>query len=173
MKKNKVFAAILTAVFLCGCRENVPEVTETVYETTVTEDNSYALVRPWTGGELLDSIFYCGENRSLPIAAGDNTDIKNLPETVYFDSGSAAAKYGESGNIVGLKFERGTAPEDFSVYGIDWKSRPDDIPDKVGIADSIYGDKNETITYTFRGGGITELTFVYTNRSLVSVYIEA
>lgn len=174
MKKYKIFAIILTAaVLLCGCSGREPEVTETVPETTVTEDNSYALVRPWTSGELLNSIFYCGEKRPLPIAAEENTDTENLPETVFFDSGSAAAKYDESGNIMGLKFERDTAPADFSVYGISWESRPDDIPEKVGIADSIYGDKNETITYTFRGGGITELTFVYINRSLASVYIEA
>lgn len=173
MKKNKIFTAALAAVLLCGCSGNVPETAETSSETTVTEDNSYALVRPWTGSELLESIFYCGENRTLPITADENIDLENLPGIIFFDSGSAAAKYDEAGNIVGLKFERETAPEDFSVYGINFKSRPDDISDKVGIADSIYGDKNETVTYSFRGGGITELTFVYVNRSLASVYIES
>lgn len=173
MKKIKIFTAALASVLLCGCSGNVPTVTETSSETTVAEDNSYALVRPWSGNEMLNSIFYCGENRPLPIAAEENVDLENLPETLFFDNGSAAVKYDDSGNIVGLKFERETAPDDFSVYGIDFKSRPDDIPDKVGIAESIYGDKNDTITYSFHGGGITELTFVYTKRSLVSVYIEA
>lgn len=173
MKKCKLLAIIFSAAFLCSCSKE-PAVTETeTSATTASEDNSYALVRPWTGSEMLGSIFYCGEKRPLPIAAAEDTDPENLPEVVYFDSGSAAAKYDEAGNIIGLRFERSTAPDDFSVYGIDFKSRPDNIPDKVGIADSIYGDKNETITYTFRGGGITELTFVYTERSLVSVYIEA
>ena len=172
MKKCKFFAIIfLAAAFLCSCSKE-PAVTETeTSAATVSEDNSYALVRPWVGSELLDSIFYCGEYRPLPIAAEENAD--NLPETIFFDNGSATAKYDETGNIIGLKFERNSAPSDFSVYGIDFKSRPNDIPDKVGIADSIYGEINETITYSFRGGGITELTFVYTERSLVSVYIEA
>ncbi len=173
MKKIKIFAAIIAAAFLCGCSGNevVPE-TEITTEVT-TEDNSYALVRPWVGSEMLNSIFYCGENRPLPIAADETTDTENLPETIFFENGSAAAKYDEFGNIVGLRFERNSAPSDFSVYGIDFKSRPNDIPDKVGIADNIYGDVDRTITYSFYGGGITELTFVYTERSLVSVYIEA
>ena len=171
MKKCKLLAIIFSAAFLCSCSKE-PAVTETeTSAATVSEDNSYALVRPWVGSELLDSIFYCGEYRPLPIAAEENAD--NLPETIFFDNGSATAKYDETGNIIGLKFERNSAPSDFSVYGIDFKSRPNDIPDKVGIADSIYGEINETITYSFRGGGITELTFVYTERSLVSVYIEA
>lgn len=173
MKKYKLLAAFFAAVILCSCSAEETAVTETETSvTTVSEDNSYALVRPWTGSEMLRSIFYCGEKRPLPIAAAEDVDLENLPAVLFFDSGSAEAKYDEGGNIVGLKFERGTAPDDFSVYGIDFKSRPNDIPDKVGIADNIYGDKNETITYTFRGGGITELTFVYTERNLVSVYIE-
>lgn len=173
MKKYKLLAAFFAAVILCSCSAEGTAVTETETSvTTVSEDTGYALVRPWTGSEMLGSIFYCGEKRPLPIAAAEDVDLKNLPAVLFFDSGSAAAKYDESGNIVGLKFERGTAPADFSIYGIDFKSRPDDIPDKVGIADSI-GDIDGTITYTFRDGGITELTFVYTERSLVSVYIEA
>lgn len=174
MKKYKLLAAFFAAVILCSCSAEENAVTESeTSATTVSEDNSYALVRPWTSSEMLGSIFYCGENRPLPIAADENTDINNLPEVISFSNGSAAAKYDEAGNIVGLKFEWETAPNDFSVYGIDFKSRPNDIPDKVGIADNIYGETDETITYSFFGGGITELTFVYTDRNLVSVYIEA
>lgn len=174
MKKCKLLAAFFAAVILCSCSAEENAVTETETSvTTVSEDNSYALVRPWTGSEILGSIFYCGEKRPLPIAADENTDINNLPEVISFSNGSAAAKYDEAGNIIGLRFERETAPDDFSVYGIDFRSRPNDIPDKVGIADSIYGETDETITYSFYGGGITELTFVYTERNLVSVYIEA
>lgn len=174
MKKCKLFAIIFAAAFLCSCAAAEPAVTETEPpETAASEDNSYALVRPWSGREMLNSIFYCGEYRPLPIAAEENTDAEKLPETIFFDNGSAAAKYDGTGSVIGLKFERNSAPDDFSIYGIDFKSRPNDIPDKVGIADSIYGKADETITYSFRGGGITELTFVYTKRSLVSVYIEA
>lgn len=174
MKKCKLLAIIFAAAFLCSCSAKEPAVTETEPpETAASEDNSYALTRPWSGREMLNSIFYCGEYRPLPIAAEENTDTEKLPETIFFDNGSAAAKYDGTGSVIGLRFERNSAPDDFSVYGIDFKSRPNDISEKAGIADSIYGEINETITYSFRGGGITELTFVYTERSLVSVYIEA
>lgn len=174
MKKCKLFAIIFSAALMCSCTAKEPAVTETEPpETTVSEDYSYALVRPWVGSELLGSIFYCGEYRPLPIAAEENTDMGNLPETIFFDNGSATAKYDESGNIIGLRFERDSAPDDFSVYGIDFKSRPNDISKKAGIANSISGSPEETVTYSFYGGGITELTFVYAERSLVSVYIEA
>lgn len=174
MKKCKLLAIIFAAAFLCSCTAKEPAVTETEPpETTVSEDYSYALVRPWVGSELLGSIFYCGEYRPLSVTAEENPDLENLPETIFFDNGSATAKYGKSGNLIGLKFERNSAPSDFSVYGIDFGSQPDDIPNKVGIADSVYGDKDETITYSFYGGGISELTFVYTEKKLVSVYIEA
>lgn len=170
MKKCKLFAIIFTAVFLCSCSKE-PAVTETeTSATTVSEDNSYVLLRPWSGRELLDSIFYCGEYRPLPIAAEENTEPQN---PLFFDNGSATAKYDESGNVIGLRFERDSAPSDFSVYGIDFNSRPNDIPDKVGIADSVYGDIDVTMTYSFRGGGITELTFIFSERNLLSVYIEA
>ncbi|MCM1478377.1 MAG: hypothetical protein NC085_01680 [Muribaculaceae bacterium] len=171
MKKIKIFALFLTAVLLCSCsaKETVTE-TEITTETTA-EDNSRALVRPWLGSELLDSIFYCGEYRPLPIAADENADLENLPEILYFENGSAEAMYDDLGNVVGLRFERNTAPSDFSVYGIDFTSRPEDIPEKVGIADSVYSGGSETI-YDFYGGGITELTFVFEERSLVAVYIE-
>lgn len=173
MKKCKLLAIIFAAAFLCSCSKE-PAVTETEPpENTVSEDNSYVLLRPWSGREMLDSIFYCGEYRPLPIAAEENTEPQNLPETIFFDNGSATAKYDETGNVIGLRFDRDSAPDDFSIYGIDFKSRPNNIPDKVGIADVIYGDINETIVYSFHGGGITELTFVYTERSLVSLYIEA
>lgn len=172
MKKCKLLAIIFAAAFLCSCSAKEPAVTETeTSATTVSEDNSYALVRPWTGSELLNSIFYCGEYRPLPIAAEENAD--NLSETIFFENGSATAKYDETGNIIGLRFDSDSAPSDFSVYGIDFSSVPNDIPDKVGIADSVYGEADKTITYSFRGGGITELTFVYSERSLVSVYIES
>lgn len=163
--------AAIFAALLCGCSgKNVPKETETS-ATTVSEDNSYALVRPWTGSELLGSIFYCGEYRPLPIAAEENNG--DLPETVFFENGSAAAKYDEAGNIIGLRFERDSAPDDFSVYGVDFSSVPSDIPEKAGIANSISGSPEETVIYSFYGGGITELTFVYAERKLASVYIEA
>lgn len=171
----KLAALVLPLCMLSGCgRSNSEAVTETsVTESeTVTAQNEYLLVRGWTGSELLDSIFYCGEKRPLPIASGVNPDIALSGSTLIFsDDSSAEATADENGNIISIRFERTSAPSDFSVYGIDFQSCPDDIPNKVGIADSIRGSKDETITYSFYGGGITELTFVYTDKQLESVYI--
>lgn len=171
----KLAALILPILILSGCGSNNSEtVTETssAESETVTTQNEYSLVRGWTGSELLDSIFYCGEKRPLPITAEENADITFSGNTLIFSNGSSAeAAADENGNIISLRFERLSAPSDLSVYGVDFNSRPDDISSKVGIADSIRGDKDETITYSFYGGGLTELTFVYTDKQLESVYI--
>lgn len=167
-------AALLLPILLlsgCGGDNTVTETTATESET-VTTKNEYSLVRGWTGSELLDSIFFCGENRPLPISAEDTEGFTLSGNTLIFPDGSyAQAGTDEEGNIISLRFERLSAPSDFSVYGIDFKSRPDDVPSKVGIANSVYGDKDETIIYSFYEGGIAELTFVYTDRQLESVYI--
>lgn len=171
---TKLAALSLPLCMLSGCcRSNSEAVTETsVTESeTVTVQNEYLLVRGWTGSELLDSIFYCGEKRPLPVAAEENGFTLSGNTVVFSDGSSAEATADENGNIISLRFERTSAPSDFSVYGIDFRSRPDDIPSKVGIADSVSGDKDETITYSFYGGGLTELTFVYTDKRLESVYI--
>lgn len=172
---TKLSALFLPPLILSGCggnnSETVTAVSVTESETT-TAQNEYLLVRGWTGSELLNSIFYCGKNRPLPIAAEENTDLTLSGNTLIFSDGSSAeATADENGNITSLRFERLSAPSDLSVYGIGFQSRPDDIPNNVGIADSISGSKDETITYSFYGGGITELTFVYTDKQLEAVYI--
>ena len=172
---TKLTTLLLPILILSGCGSNNAETaTETSAEEseTVTTKNEYSLVRSWTGSELLDSIFYCGEKCPLPIILEENSDFTLSDNILIFsDSSYAEVTADENGNIISMRFERFSAPSDFSVYGIDFFSRPDDIPDKVGIADNIRGDKDKTITYSFYGGGITELTFVYTNRQLESVYI--
>ena len=169
-------AALILPIFMFSCcgSNNAGTETETSASEseTVTTKNEYSLVRGWTGSELLGSIFYCGEKRPLPITVEENPDFTLSDNTLIFSDGSCAeVNTDENGNIISLRFERLSAPSDFSVYGIDFRSRPDDIPANVGIADSVRGDKAETITYSFYGGGITELTFVYTERQLESVYI--
>lgn len=166
-------ALLLPILLLSGCGGDNTVTETTVAESeTVTTKNEYSLVRGWTGDELLKSIFFCGENRPMPISAEETEGFTLSGNTLIFPNGSSAqAGTNEDGNIISLRFERLSAPSDFSVYGIDFQSRPEDISDKIGIADSVYGDKDETITYSFYGGGITELTFVYTNRQLESVYI--
>lgn len=164
------FTAVLSAALLCGCSEKPVPAETTTAVTTDAEDYKYLLVRPWSGKELLNSIYFCGEKRPLPLSPEENgftlsEGVLTLPE------GTAAAEVGEDGSVTALMFERSTAPADLNVYGIGFSSVPDDIPSSVGIADSVSGSANETITYSFFGGGITELTFVYTNRRLMSVYI--
>lgn len=171
-KNIKMILCVLAAAFLCGCHtESIPEESTSVTES-VTDNGEYSLVRGWTGAELLNSIFYCGEYRSLPLDIEEIEGFSFSDDILAFPDGSyASASVDEDGRIIAIKFERSSAPSDFSVYGIDFLSRPDDIPKTVGIADSIVGNRDETIVYSFYGGGITELTFVYTEKNLASVYI--
>lgn len=176
--KRTIFTGLICAlaVMICGCTadKNIPEETEQTISVSVTENYEYALVRGWTGSELMSSVFYCGEFHPLPLDPEENEGFSFSDGILTFPDGSfASAITDENGIITSLKFERNSAPKDFSVYGIDFSSVPDDIPDKVGIAESVYGDKEETITYSFYGGGIGGLTFVYTYKNLVSVQIAA
>lgn len=169
-----ICAAVLPALIMAGCGNepaDTPPAEETVPVTTTTI-NEYVLVRSWTADELLKSIYFCGEYHSFPIIPAENENFIFSDGYVIFPDGSQAYTASDGdGNITRIEFDRQTAPSDLSVLGIDLSSVPDDIPDKVGIADSIYGDKNETMTYSFFGGGITELTFVYTNKTLEKIYI--
>ena len=163
------------ALLMCGCaaEKELPEETA-VTTASVTENLEYVLVRSWTNIELMNSIFYCGEYRPLPLVPDENEGFSLSEGTLIFPDGSfASAATDENGSVTALTFKRNSAPRDFSVWGIGFNSVPDDIPDKIGIADSIYGDKEETITYSFYGGGIRELTFVYTEKSLTEVRIGA
>ena len=174
-KSMFIICSLALAALMCGCttEQNIPE--ENASDTeSVTENYEYALVRGWTGGELMNSIFYCGEFHPLPLSVEENEGFSLSDKILAFPDGSfASAAADENGIITSLKFERNSAPKDFSVYGIDFSSVPDDIPNKVGIAESVKGDKEETITYSFYGGGIGELTFVYKYKILVSVQIAA
>lgn len=177
MNIKTISAAVICAALLCGCggediREDTSAEPETEIAETSTDENEYLLVRGTSGSEFLESIFYCGENHPLPLVPEENNGFVFSDGLLIFPDGScAAAETDGNGNIISLIFERGFAPEDFSVCGIGFDSRPEDIPASVGIADGIYGDKNGTVKYCFFGGGITELTFVYTDRELDSVYI--
>ncbi|MGN0675186.1 MAG: hypothetical protein ACI4KG_05510 [Oscillospiraceae bacterium] len=151
-------------------KEIVSETEETVSETTT--ENPYYLVRSWEGSELLDSIFYCGENHPLPLSLEQNPDFILSDGNLIFPDGSfAAADTDENGNVISLRFKAESAPLDFSVYGIDLSAKPFDIYEKVGIANSVYGDEETVITFSFYGGGITELTFIFNEKKLSEVYI--
>ena len=176
ISRKNVLSVILSAVLLCSCGGGDEIMSETAVsesETVTTTFNEYILVRYWTADELLDSIFFGGKQRPLPFIPEENGDYVFSDETMIFPDGTfVTAEENELGEINALRFDAVSAPADFSVYGIDFYSRPRDIPDKVGIADSIYGNTDETIVYSFYGGGITELTFTYTEMRLESVYIK-
>jgi len=179
---------IFTAtMFFFGCSDSVNAGSETVSESfsvTKTETASpYLLVRGWEGHELLDSLFLFGKNRPLPFALEDEPDLILSDGMLIFPDGSYAeatvsvensddAKIGRT-IITALRFKRESAPADFSLYGIDFRAAPNDIPDIIGIANSVYGDEETTLTHSFFEGGITELTFVFKEKSLSEVYIAA
>lgn len=175
--KIKTAAALTAAAFTIlssSCTNTEPEaVSETSESTETTSINPYLLVRSWEGQELLDSIFYCGKERPLPLNLDENPDFIFSDGNLIFPDGSyaEAAANDDQTVITALRFKRETSPADFSVYGVDFGTRPDDIPDIVGIADRIYGSEETTFTYSFFGGGITELTFVFREKVLSEVYI--
>ena len=173
-------AAALTAVafiiLLSGCTNTESEaVSETSETTETTTASPYLLVRGWEGRVLLDSIFYCGENRPLPIVLEENPNLVLSDGNLVFPDGSyakaTAVVEDDRTVITALRFRRETAPEDFSVYGVDFDARTDDIPNIVGIANKVYGSEETTFTHSFFGGGITELTFVFKERVLSEIYI--
>ncbi len=166
--------AVLSAAVMCGCESNDEEAateTEVSASETTTYDGKYALVRGWTADELLEGIFFCGEYHSFPANINDDADISYSDGKAVFSDGSyAAVTTDNEGGILSIEFTRGAAPEDLSVIGIGFDSVPDDIPSKIGIAESVWGDK-ENITYSFRDGGIRELRFSYAENKLDSIYI--
>lgn len=177
--KIKSAAALSAAAFtilLSGCTSIEPETVSETSETTVaTTENPYLLVRGWDGSELLDSVFFCGENHPLPINLNEDTELILSDENLIFPDSSYAEATVNTENdptvVTALRFRRDTAPADFSVYGTDFSLRPDDVPNIFGIANSVYNDKNNALIYSFFGGGITELTFVFQNDILSEVYI--
>lgn len=177
--KIKTAAALTAAAFtilLSGCTSAEPEAVPEISETTVTAtENPYLLVRGWDGSELLDSVFFCGENHPLPIALDENTEFILSDGNLIFPDGSYAEATVNTENdlpiVTALHFKRETAPADFSVYGTDFNLRPDDVPNIFGFANSVYNDKNDALIHSFFGGGITELTFVFQDSILSEVYI--
>ncbi|MDE6746203.1 MAG: hypothetical protein K2J72_06145 [Oscillospiraceae bacterium] len=177
--KIKSAAALSAAAFtilLSGCAGTEPEtVSETSETTAATTENPYLLVRGWDGSELLDSVFFCGENHPLPIALNKDTELILSDGNLIFPDGSYAEATVNTENdqpiVTALRFRRETAPADFSLYGTDFSLRPDDVPNIFGFANSVYGSEETTLVHSFFGGGITELTLVFKNDILSEVYI--
>ena len=177
--KIKIAAALTAAAFtilLSGCTNTEPETVSEISETTVvTTENPYLLVRGWDGSELLDSVFFCGENHPLPIALDKDTEFILSDGNLIFPDGSYAEATVDTENdpsvVIALHFRRETAPADFSLYGTDFNLIPDDVPNIFGIANSVYTDKNNTLIHSFFDGGITELTFVFQDNTLSDIYI--
>lgn len=195
-KKNAAASAIAASaaaliftvtIFFSGCSDSTndePENFSESYSITETETASpYLLVRGWEGRELLDSLFFCGKNRPLPFSLEDEPNLILSEGILIFPDGSYAEASVSAENIGGtettrtiitsLRFKRESVPADFSLYGIDFSAKPDDIPDTIGIANSVYGDEETTLTHSFFEGGITELTFVFNEKILSEIYIAA
>ncbi|MBP1561263.1 MAG: hypothetical protein J6C96_08495 [Oscillospiraceae bacterium] len=173
MKLKTIMILSAAAVMLTGCgKEKEAAVTEAVTSETATETtfNQYAAVRSFAAQELLDSVFYYGEYRPMPYIPDESLKISDGVMT-FPDGTWLYAVTDEEGKIVSIKLERGAAPTDFSVFGVDFNSFPNDVYDKLGIPENAYGNEDTQLTLTFTGGGISELTFVFTERVLTEVSI--
>ncbi len=163
-----------TALFLCGCSGNKESVvtsatTETTAETTF---NEYVLVRGWTGEELLNSIYFCGEYHHLPMSIDGDSRFSLNDKTLVIDGFySADVSADESGVVTSLHFNTRTAPADFSVYGLTFSDKPSDVQEKLGFADTITGSEETKMSFTFTGGGITQLLLEFEQGNLTDVYI--
>lgn len=197
MNTKKAAASVVSALaaaliftvtpFFSGCSDRAPAETETVSESYSAAESEtaspYLLVRSWEGRELLDSLFFCRKKRPLPFVLEDETDLIISDGMLIFPDGSYAEATVNVENteddenkhtiITALRFKRESAPSDFSLYGINFSARPDDIPDKIGIANKVYGDNETILTHSFFEGGLTELTFVFNEKTLSEIYIAA
>ena len=175
MRLRLLLITAFAAVLLCGCTEKKDaEITETLTETSASTFNEYILTRGWDGNELLETIFYCSEYHSLPMNIEEYSEFVLSEGILYFpDNSYAEAETDESGRITALKFISSAAPYDFSIYGVGFNSRITDIQNKIGFANSVYGDEETIITFTYEGGGITQLVFEFKEKKLISVYISA
>lgn len=176
IKNAAALVAAAFAILLSGCTSTKPEtVSETSATTVTTTENPYLLVRGWDGQELLDSVFFCGENRTLPFKPEEYPDLTLSDSKLVSPDGSYAEAVMKIEDdefvVIALRFKRETAPADFSVYGTDFSLRPNEVPNIFGFANSVYGDEKTTMTYSFFDGGITELTFVFQEGILSEVYI--
>lgn len=177
--KIKNAAALIAAAFailLSGCTSTKPEtVSETSATTVTTTENPYLLVRGWDGQELLDSVFFCGENRTLPFKPEEYPDLTLSDNKLISSDGSYAEAVMKIEDdefvVIALRFKRETVPADFSIYGTDFSLKPNEVSDIFGFSNSVYGDEKTTMTYRFFDGGITELTFVFQEGILSEVYI--
>lgn len=176
MKFTNLLAIAVSAAMLSGCTAETTEteITQTTAETSETTFNEYVLTRGWDGKELLESIFYLGEYHPLPMSVEDNLEYILSDGFLYFRDGSFAEAIADgNGKIVALKLTASSAPADFSIYGIDFNARPSDIPEKVGFANAVMGNEEETITFEFTGGGISQLIFEFNEKKLTAVYVHA
>lgn len=177
MNFKHILVACISAAIFSACTSSEPQETAdsvTATETTVSTINPYALVRGWLGHELLESIYFNGAYRPLPMNIEDSEDLRFSDGILQIsDFYSANAELNEEGEIIYLHFSRETAPLDFSVYGVGFDAKPSDIPDKIGIADSIIGHEDSQMTYSFYGGGINRLEFFFDEKVLTDIIIAA
>lgn len=177
MKLKAVLSLTFATLMLTACNQGSAEIISEPAKTTSESTNTeaeYYLVRDWEGYELLESIFFCGGNHPLPFAIKENPDFTFENGILMFPDGSFAEAYAdENGNIISLEFRADTSPDDFSIYGINFNAAPEDIYDIVGIPNSVHGSDENILMFKFFDGGITELTFIFTQKNLTEVHISA
>ncbi|MGN0586776.1 MAG: hypothetical protein ACI4JF_05760 [Oscillospiraceae bacterium] len=186
IKYTKLIAAALISAALYGCSQGTPE--EVVSETEVspypTEAQSdYILVRGYPLTELFADISAGGVDFSFPVKASDFTDGGALADTTYSDSmisfPSGGALYaeicGDSGDTVNsaavLQAKLGTAPVDFTVYGIKFGMSYGEAAGIAGVPNQVYGEPDkESGSCLYRGAGNQQFEIKFEN-NMVTEFI--
>ena len=181
-----IAAALLTAV-LCGCAKGTTEETSaaTEAEPYPTEAQSdYILTRGYPLTDLFADITAGGVKFTFPVKADDFAEGGVLAEAKYSDNMITMPKGGaiyaeicsDSGKTVNsrgvLCAEYGTAPADFTVYGIKFGMSYSESAGLAGIPSDIIGEPDKERGYcVYYGAGEQRFELYFENDRLIKIIL--
>lgn len=175
MKKNVISALVLlTAALLtaCGGEKEPPAVTSA--STSATEPEAdHSLVRSFTINEIFADLYAEEIHFSFPVASAELEAGGKLSSCTFeenrlvFPGGSyaEAAITSSDGMINYLRAEKGTAPDDFSAYGIKFGMTLNELRYDYGMPDTVSGnpETEEGGAYHYYGAGAQIFTVEFSN----------
>lgn len=187
MKKYTLIIAALIMAALCGCAKGTPEETSAVseaepYPTEAQED--YILTRGYPLTDLFADITAGGVKFTFPVKVDDFAEggvlssAKYSDNMIQFDSGAVYAELcSDSGNTVNsrgiLRAERGTAPADFTVYGIKLGMSYAEAAGLAGIPGEVNGQPDkESGSCVYYGADAQRFEMHFEENRLTKIILE-